>query len=103
MAITKDRKSQIIDKFRREPVWPGQIDSQQSGPVGWVSKPPRLRAAMMEGGRVPRLSSVIVWVVYPPHPFKSGTNYYPYTEIRDQLLGVTWRPGAADTVSALQR
>jgi hypothetical protein len=55
-------------------------------------------AAMMEHGRVPRLSTVIVWVVYPAHPFKSGTNYYPDTEIRDQMLAVTWRPGAADNV-----
>jgi hypothetical protein len=43
------------------------------------------------------LSSVIVWVVYPAHPFKSGTNYFPDNEIRDQMLAVTWRPRAADT------
>jgi hypothetical protein len=31
--------------------------------------------AMMEQRRVPPLSTVIVWVVHPQHPFKSGTNY----------------------------
>jgi len=55
-------------------------------------------APMMDQGRVPPLSTVIVWVVYPAHPFKSGTNYYPDTELRDQMLAVTWRPHAADTV-----
>lgn len=56
-------------------------------------------APMMEQRRVPPLSQVVVWVVYPPHSFKSGTNYYPDTEVRDQMLAVTWRPGAANTVT----
>jgi hypothetical protein len=60
-------------------------------------------ALMMEQGRVPPLSTVIVWVVYPPHPFKSGTNYYPDTELRDQMLAVTWRPRTADTVGRIGR
>jgi hypothetical protein len=55
-------------------------------------------APMMEQTLVPPLSTLLVWVVYPQHPFKSGTNYFPDTEIRDRMLAVTWRPGAADTV-----
>jgi hypothetical protein len=60
-------------------------------------------APMMEQQLVPPLSQVVVWVVYPAHSFKSGTNYYPDTELRDQMLAVTWRPGAADTVSRVGR
>jgi hypothetical protein len=56
-------------------------------------------ASMMEQRHVPPLSQVVVWVVYPAHSFKSGTNYYPDTELRDQMLAVTWRPGAANTVA----
>jgi hypothetical protein len=52
---------------------------------------------MMEQGRVPPLSQVMVWVIYPRHPFQTGTNYYPDTELRDQVLAVTWRAGAANT------
>ena len=60
-------------------------------------------APMMEQGRVPPLSSVIVWVVQPAHPFKSGTNYYPDTELRDQMLAVTWRPRTAATMGRVGR
>jgi hypothetical protein len=56
-------------------------------------------APMMKERHVPPLSQVVVWVVYPDHPFKSGTNYYPDTELRDQMLAVTWRPRAANTVT----
>jgi hypothetical protein len=52
---------------------------------------------MMEQGRVPPLSQVVVWVIYPHHSFQTGTNYYPDTELRDQMLAVTWRAGAAST------
>jgi uncharacterized protein YndB with AHSA1/START domain len=60
-------------------------------------------APMMAEELVPPLSTLIVWVVYPQHPFKSGTNYFPDTEIRDRMLAVTWRPGAADTVPRVGR
>jgi hypothetical protein len=55
-------------------------------------------APLMAQGHVPPLSRVVVWVVYPAHSFESGTNYYPNTEMRDQWLAVTWRPGAANTI-----
>jgi hypothetical protein len=60
-------------------------------------------APMMEEQRVPPLSALIVWVVYPAHPFKSGTNYFPDTELRDRMLAVTWRPGAANTIERVGR
>jgi hypothetical protein len=56
-------------------------------------------APMMEQRLVPPLSRLVVWVVYPAHPFKSGTNYYPDTELRDEMLAVTWRPRAANTIA----
>jgi hypothetical protein len=49
------------------------------------------------GSLVPPLGHLIAWVVYPDHPFRSGTNYYPDTELRDYWLMVTWRAGAANT------
>jgi hypothetical protein len=58
---------------------------------------------MMAQNLVPPLSQLIVWVIYPQHAYKSGTNYFPDTEIRDRMLAVTWRPGAADTVSRVGR
>jgi hypothetical protein len=58
---------------------------------------------MMDQGRVPPMSSVIVWVVHPAHPFKSGTNWYPDNEVRDQMLAVTWRPRAANTTGRVGR
>jgi hypothetical protein len=60
-------------------------------------------APMMDEQRVPPLSTLIVWVVYPAHPFKSGTNYFPDTELRDRMLAVTWRPGAANTIERIGR
>jgi hypothetical protein len=60
-------------------------------------------APMLERGLVPPLSQLIVWVVYPAHPFKSGTNYFPDTELREQMLAVTWRPGAANTIAEIGR
>lgn len=58
-------------------------------------------APMMERGHVPPLSRVLQWVVYPAHAFKSGTNYYPDTELRDQWLAVTWRSGTANTTGRI--
>jgi hypothetical protein len=70
-------------------VWSQTMDSG----FAWVP--------MMQRGLVPPLSRLIVWVVYPAHPFKTGTNYYPDSELREQMLAVTWRPGAADTTGRL--
>jgi hypothetical protein len=58
-------------------------------------------AALMKGGYVPPLSKVVVWVVHPAHPFKSGTNYYPDSEVRDFMLAVTWRPEAIRTINRI--
>ena len=40
-------------------------------------------------------------MIYPEHPFRSGTAYYPADGSRDHWLVVTWRAGAADTRAAL--
>jgi hypothetical protein len=53
---------------------------------------------MMERRWVPPLSQLIEWVVYPAHSFKTGTNYFPDDELRDQMLAVTWRPESANTI-----
>ncbi len=53
---------------------------------------------MIERGLVPPLTPVLTWVIYPQHPFKSGTNYYPDTEIKDPMLAVSWTPDGANTV-----
>lgn len=50
---------------------------------------------------VPPLGHLIAWVVFPDHPFRSGTNYYPDTEIRDHWLMVTWRAGGANTTGLI--
>lgn len=52
---------------------------------------------MMTRSLVPPLAHLIAWVVFPDHSFRSGTNYYPDTELRDYWLMVTWRAGAANT------
>lgn len=67
-------------------VWSQLFDSQ----FAWTD--------MMQRGLVPPLGRLIAWVVYPAHPLRSGTNYYPDTELRDYWLLVTWRPDAANTV-----
>jgi hypothetical protein len=67
-------------------VWSQLFDSQRA----WTE--------MMRRGLVPPLGRLIAWVVYPAHPLRSGTNYYPDTELRDHWLMVTWRAGAANTV-----
>lgn len=70
-------------------VWSQTMDSG----FAWVP--------MMERQLVPPLSRVIEWVVYPPHDYQTGTNYYPDTELRERLLAVSWRPGAADTTGRI--
>lgn len=46
----------------------------------------------------PPLSPAIVWVIYPSHPFKSGTNLYPDDELKDPLMAVTWTSQGANTL-----
>jgi hypothetical protein len=68
-------------------IWSQLFDSQ----TAW--------STMMERGLVPPLGQVIAWSVYPDHPFRSGTNYYPDDELRDHWLMVTWRPDARNTIT----
>lgn len=68
-------------------VWSQLFDSQ----FAWVT--------MTRRQLVPELRRVIAWSSYPDHPYRSGTNYFPDTELRDYWLMVTWRPGATHTVS----
>jgi hypothetical protein len=67
-------------------VWSQLFDSQ----FAWTE--------MMQRGLVPPLGRLIAWVVYPAHALRSGTNYYPDTELGDHWLMVTWRADAANTV-----
>ena len=70
-------------------VWSQLFDSQ----FAWTE--------MMQRKLVPPLSHLIAWAIYPDHPHRSGTNYYPDSELRDHWLMVTWRPGAANTVALI--
>ena len=53
---------------------------------------------MTQRSLVPPLAQLIAWVIYPAHPYRSGTNYYPDSELRDHWLLVSWRGNAANTV-----
>ncbi len=66
-------------------VWSQLFDSQ----FAWTE--------LVTGGLVPPLAPVFAWVVFPSHAFRSGTNYYPDTELRDHWLMVTWRADGANT------
>jgi hypothetical protein len=66
-------------------VWSQLFDSQ----FAW--------AEMVTRELVPPLAPVEAWVIYPPHPYRSGTNYYPDAELRDYWLMVSWRAGGANT------
>jgi hypothetical protein len=54
---------------------------------------------LMQRGLVPPLGHLIAWTIYPAHPYRAGTNYYPDTELRDHWLLVSWRGDAANTVA----
>jgi len=51
-----------------------------------------LWAEVSDAGVAPPLAPAITWVIYPPHPFKSGTNYYPGRLDQPAFLAVTWTP-----------
>jgi hypothetical protein len=72
-------------------VWSQLFDSQ----FAW--------AEMVTRELVPPLTPVFAWVVFPSHAFRSGTNYYPDTELRDYWLMVTWRAGGANTTDPVGR
>jgi hypothetical protein len=70
-------------------VWSQVFDSQ----FAWV--------AMTRRDLVPPLGRLIAWSIYPDHPYRSGTNYFPDDALRDYWLMVTWRPDAANTVAEI--
>ncbi|MBR9999352.1 MAG: hypothetical protein KFF73_10290, partial [Cyclobacteriaceae bacterium] len=47
---------------------------------------------MVDREMVPPLTELMTWVIYPPHPYKTGTNYYPNEEFRDFWIVVSWSP-----------
>ncbi len=62
---------------------------------------PFVRGELLGRDLVPPLDQPVAWVIYPEHPFRSGTGYYPQDASRDYWLAVTWRAGAADTRAEL--
>jgi hypothetical protein len=62
-------------------IWSQILDSQH------------LWAEVSDAGIAPPLAPAVTWVIYPPHPFKSGTNYYPGRLDPPAYLAVTWTPG----------
>jgi hypothetical protein len=88
-ALLEDLRARGWTEWSYHFVWSQTMDSG----FAW--------APMMKQRLVPPLSELVVWVVSPDHPFKSGTNYYPDTELRDQMLAVTWRSGASNTVGRI--
>lgn len=60
-------------------LWSQVLDSQ----FAW--------AEMVGRGLVPPLTTVVAWVVYPEHPWKTGTNYVP-EEAADYFMAISWTP-----------
>jgi hypothetical protein len=60
-------------------LWSQVLDSQ----FAW--------AEMVGRGMVPPLTTVVAWVVYPAHPWKTGTNYVP-EEAADYFMAISWTP-----------
>jgi hypothetical protein len=84
-ALVRELRARGWDLWSYHFVWSQVFDSQ----FVW--------SEMVERELAPPLHPVLVWVVYPEHPFKTGTNYYPDDELRDYLLAVTWTPAGANT------
>jgi len=57
--------------------------------------------AMVNRKLAPPLIPMITWVVYPEHPFKSGTNYYPTDQRSELLTVVTWTAGRKRVLTEL--
>lgn len=66
-------------------VWSQLLDSQ----FAWE--------AMLQGGMVPPLSPAQAWVVYHPHPNKTGTNLELPDNFEGFLLALSWAPGGNTT------
>jgi hypothetical protein len=60
-------------------LWSQVLDSQ----FAW--------AEMVGRGLVPALATVVAWVVYPEHLWKTGTNYVP-EEAADYFMAISWTP-----------
>jgi hypothetical protein len=88
-ALVKELRERGWSQWSYHFVWSQVFDSQ----FVW--------SGMIERGLAPPLAPVLVWVVYPPHPFKTGTNYYPDDELRDHLLAVSWTPVGANTTGRI--
>lgn len=72
-------------------IWSQLFDSQ----VAWTE--------LVTRELVPPLAPVVAWVAYPGHGFRSGTNYYPDTELRSHWLMVSWRGGGMNTTGPIAR
>ena len=53
---------------------------------------------MADKNLVPPLNPAINWVIYPQSIYKTGTNYYPDTELRDFWVVVSWSPNGSNTL-----
>ena len=56
---------------------------------------------MVERNLVPSLTPPIAWVIYPQAIYKTGTNYYPDTELKDFWVVVSWSPNGSNTLGVL--
>lgn len=70
-------------------MWSQVFDSQ----FQWVE--------MVQRGLVPPLAPSIAWVVYPTHPFMSGTNLYPDDRLDTHFLAVTWTPQGREVIDVV--
>jgi hypothetical protein len=61
-----------------------------------------LWAEVSDAGVAPPLAPAITWVIYPPHPYKSGTNYYPGRIDPPAYLAVTWTPAVKSQLSVVE-
>jgi hypothetical protein len=61
-----------------------------------------LWAEVSDAGVTPPLAPAITWVIYPQHPFKSGTNYYPGRIDPPAYLAVTWTPAVRSHLRAVE-
>jgi hypothetical protein len=89
LAIFQQLERRGWNDWRYHFVWSELLDS------------PFARAEVLRRNLVPSLDQSVGWVVYPEHPFRSGTAYFPEAAVRNHWLVVTWRAGAADSRAVL--
>jgi hypothetical protein len=85
LAIFRQLEQRGWNDWRYHFVWSELLDS------------PFARAELLQRNLVRPLDQPVAWVVYPEHPFRSGTAYFPEVATQDHWLVVTWRAGAMDT------